>query len=110
MSGAVIRSIELNGATYTSKFSFMTMRLADEVLPGGLEGESGGVSRLSALFWASLQSKHRISRDASDNLVDELGLDAFREFMEEAMTAYKGPAVSADEGNAKPEKDKTKAS
>jgi hypothetical protein len=104
MSGAIFRDIEILGSVYRARFSFATMRMADEVIPGGMESNAvGAVTKLSALFWASLQAAHRITREGSDNLIDEVGLEKIKDFIGEAMSAYNGastPADAGDEGNA----------
>lgn len=103
MSGAVVRQIMIAGVTYTGTFKFGSVRMADEILPGGMDGKSGSIAKLSALFWAVLQPKHRITREGSDALIDEAGPDAVGEFIREGMAAYQGDPedAPADEGNVK---------
>lgn len=103
MSGAVHKAIEIGGTTYRLVFKFGTLRLAEKelgesiaaVFGGG--GEKVGFDALSAVFWAALQPGHRVTREKSDDLIDEAGLSAVMTVLTEGIGAYFGASAPADE-------------
>lgn len=99
MSAAVIKQIEIGDQTFTLVAKFGTMRNAERELgmPITKIGENMGFDALSALFWAFLQPKHRMTRDASDNLVDEFGIETLGTTIAEMLTGYFGTDAGEEE-------------
>ena len=96
--------IEIDGQPYTLTFNFGMARLAEyEIGKHLITAISEGVSldTLSAGWWASLQRKHCMTRDAADNLVDAAGMAEVAKWITEGLTAYFGASDDADEGNVK---------
>ncbi len=103
MSGAVHKVLEIGGATYRLVFKFGTLRLAEKelgesiaaVFGGG--GDKVGFDALSAVFWAALQPGHRVTREKSDDLIDEAGLPAVMAVLTEGISGYFGASAPVDE-------------
>jgi hypothetical protein len=113
--------IEIGGLPYRLVFKFGTLRLAEKelgesiaaVFGGG--GEKVGFDAISAVFWAALQPGHRVTREKSDDMIDEAGLPKVMEVISEGISAYFGVEAAAageeaDEGNAPSPKTKTSKS
>lgn len=104
MSGAVSKPVTIDGHPYTLVFKFGTLRLAEKELGEsvasvfGGDGEKIGFDAVSAVFWASLQSKHMMAREAADDLIDKAGLQQVLAWVGEGVSAYFG----ADEPSATP--------
>lgn len=99
----------------TLTFNFGTMRIAEKELgepiysafkkEAGADGDQYRVSfdALSAIWWAALQRKHRLTRDGADALVDEAGFEQVATWIAEGLGEYFGTSSKADpdDGEAK---------
>lgn len=98
MSAAVILPVEIGGQQLRLSFKFGSMRLAEAELGRPITAElaKGEVSLdvLSCLFWAVLQPNHRMTRDASDDLVDQAGFGTIAGWIGEGVSRYFAPGVS----------------
>lgn len=114
MSAAVQKTVEIDGGAYTLVAKFGTMRLAEKELGVSIPSlvgniENIGFDAISGLFWAFLQPKHRITRDAADNLIDEAGFNVIVDWVGACLSDYFGGGETADEeeaGNASKAKGK----
>lgn len=107
MSGAVFVPVVIGVLTYRLVFKFGTMRIAERELGNPITDEltSGSVSLdvLSCLFWAALQPGHRMTREASDDLIDSAGIEQVGKWIGEGVTAYFGVGKPGlDEQGAEP--------
>ncbi|XUU60641.1 hypothetical protein ACRAQ6_13940 [Erythrobacter sp. HA6-11] len=113
MSGAVTKVLEIGSTTYRMVFKFGTLRMAEKelgeniasVFSGG--GEKVGFDVVNAVFWASLQPAHRVTREKADDLIDEAGLEAVMAQIAAGVAEYFGDDdadASEHEGNDKPAK------
>ena len=96
MSGPVNLPVEIGGARYSLIFKFGTMRLVEAELGQSMfdvmaAGEVGA-NALSAIFWAALQPKHRMVREASDDLIDAAGVVQIGAWIGEGLGQYFGEA------------------
>lgn len=105
MSGAVIKTVSIDGATFRLSFKMGTMRLAEQQLGKEILPNLGSVAGISALFWAVLQPAHRMTQEATDDLIDAAGLKQVGEWLGDGMREYQGvPAEEAeDDGAGEPE-------
>jgi hypothetical protein len=106
MSGAIVTPIEIGNETYTLTFKFGTMRIAEIEIGKpivSLTTSDFGFDVISSLFWAVLQPKHNMTRDASDNLVDVAGVASVGTWVSDGLAAYFKSDV-VDGGNAKAKK------
>lgn len=101
---------DIGDRAFTLNFNFNAMRMAEKELGQPImsvfQKDGAGEVKisfdaLSALWWAVLQRKHRITREACDTLVDEAGLDAVAGWLTEGLSAYFGVAGDSepDEGD-----------
>lgn len=94
MSAAVKLPATIGGQEFRLTFKFGVMRQAEQELgrPITTELASGavGLDVLSCLFWAALQPDHRMSRDASDDLVDTAGLEQVGKWIGDGVGRYFG--------------------
>lgn len=86
-------------------FKFGTIRAAEQALGQPLTSLGGtmGFDAISAIFWAVLQPSLRITQEGSDDLIDELGVEAVTAKIGEGLAAYFGTAetgAGAGEGKA----------
>lgn len=100
MSGAVTKQVEIHGSTYTLTAKFGTARLAEKEIgmpiPRMMQDVSAvGFDAISCLFWAFLQPRHQMTRDGSDNLVDEAGVEKVTEWVGECLAEYFGAGEDA---------------
>lgn len=109
MSGAVIVPAMIAGQSLRLTFKFGTMALAERELgqpvTDALARGSMGLDMLGCLFWAALQPAHRMTRAASDDLVDEAGIEAVAGWVGKGLAQYFGGDVSPDDGPA-PERER----
>ena len=106
MSAAVKLPVTIGGQDLRLTFKFGVMRQAEQELGRAITTElaSGavGLDVLSCLFWAALQPDHRMSRDASDDLVDAAGLAQVGQWIGEGVGRYFGTGdapVQEEAGN-----------
>ena len=59
-----------------------------------------GFDALGAIFWAVLQPSLRITREGSNDLVDELGVEAITGAIVKGLGQYFGGGEAAEEGAA----------
>lgn len=109
MSAAVVKPVAIGGRTWRLTFKFGTIRIFErelgkplaEAFPKGEDAAPVALDTLSALFWASLQPAHRLTRDAADDLVDEAGIEAVGGWIGEGLSAYfAGPARPAEDAGS----------
>jgi hypothetical protein len=120
VNGASHKVIEIGGNTYRLVFKFGTLRLAEKELGEsiaavfGSGGQKVGFDAISAVFWAALQPGHRVTREKSDDLIDDAGLAAVMAVITEGISAYFGASAASaepapgDAGNAPPPKEAKK--
>lgn len=118
MSGAVTLPIDIGGMTYQTVFKFGTMRIAGAEMGKSVmkafSNDEISEDEISAIWWAVLQPNHRITREGSDNLIDEAGFGDIAAHIAKGVAACYGggdaePAAEADAGNApSPAKKKAK--
>lgn len=69
---------EIGGMPRTFVFKFGTMRRAEQELgrplPADMAAGNIGFDAISAIFWAALQPSLAITRDGSDDLIEEMGV------------------------------------
>lgn len=103
MGTPVQKRIEIGDRALTLNFNFTTMRLAEKELGQPIHvvfsdaGANVGFEAISVIWWAALNRKHKMVRDATDNLVDEAGLDQVSTWITEGIGEYMG-AEKAPEG------------
>jgi hypothetical protein len=110
MSAAVELPAAIAGKVYVLTFKFGSMRLAERELGRKITAvfsglEDLGLDEVSALFWAVLQTRHAMDRDASDALIDEAGIVAVVGWIARGLADYFEPGDAepgAAEGNAPP--------
>lgn len=99
--------LEAGGRTLNLVFKFGTMRVAERELgrplTSALASGDVGFDELSAIFWAALQPSLKITREASDDLVDEIGVEAVTKAVLVGVSRVfgKDPGESAAPGEAK---------
>lgn len=106
---AVQLPVTIGERTLNLVFKFGTIRLAEQELgrPISAEMASGnaGLDLISALFWAVLQPSLKITREGSDDLVDEAGFEQVAAWIGTGISRYFGGGDEpAEAGNAKPAK------
>lgn len=104
MSAAVQLPVTIGNTAANLVFKFGTLRQAEQELGRPITAElaSGnvGMDVLSALFWAVLQPSLRITREASDDMVDEVGVEQVAAWIGEGLTRYFAGEHGADESAA----------
>lgn len=106
MSAAIRQPVEIAGQRYVLTWKFGTLRYFEQeigrpaaevfgTMSGTSESETSeqAAQRIpldvwSALFWAALQPSHRLTREATDDLIDEVGLGQAVEWVLRGMAAY----------------------
>lgn len=130
MSAAITVPVVIGTNTWRLTFKFGTIRIFEVELGktmaeafgdfgAGDEAAAEAAARKipmdvwSALFWAALQPAHRVTREASDDLVDEAGLPQVIEWCLRGLAAYNTGDASVFEagqaGNASRAKTAAKA-
>jgi len=106
MTGKVVKTIEIGDQPYTLVAKFGTMVAAEREIgmPIPKLADNMGFDAISALFWAFLQPKHRMTRDASNNLVDDFGIEKTGELVASMLTDYFGGSEEAQVDEGKPGK------
>lgn len=89
------KRIDIDDRAFTLSFNFTTMRMAEKELGAPIHtifngGETVGFEAMSVIWWAALNRKHRMTREATDNLVDEAGLEKVTEWIVEGLAEYSG--------------------
>lgn len=112
MGAPVTLPVQIGEQTYRMVFKFGTIRTFEnaigkplsEAFPqddGEVKPTAMSLDTLSALFWATLQPSHRITREASDDLIDQAGIAQVGEWIGEGMRGYFGGGEAEElEGNA----------
>ena len=110
MTSAVVKTVDIGGRTYSLVAKFGTMRLAEPELgttiPSMMQDVSTiGFDAISALFWAFLQPNHPMTRQSSDDLIDDHGYEAATVLIGELLIDYfipnDDPAPDEEAGNVK---------
>lgn len=106
MSAAVTKVLEAGGQRHELVFKFGTLRMAEAELGKpipSISGENFGFDTISAVLWAVLQPRHKITREASDDLVDHYGLEVIAKTIMAGLADYMSPgedgADAAEAGN-----------
>ncbi|MGB3844309.1 MAG: hypothetical protein WA940_00430 [Sphingopyxis sp.] len=101
------KHVEIGDAALTLHFNFGMMRVAEKEIGSPIFSafkamQSGEVSLdiISVLWWAALNRKHKMTREAADNLVDDAGMDQVATWVMEGLTEYMGGAKA--EGKQEP--------
>lgn len=99
--------IEIDGRPYTLTFNFTTARTAEKEIGQPLtkllqKPDEIGMDAMSAIWWASLQRGHRMTREGADALIDIAGLEPVAKWVAEGLTGYFGGGKKApdDSGDA----------
>lgn len=106
------KTVDIGGQAYTLKFNFGMARLAERELGQSLmsafRAEGDGQARvsldaISAIWWASLQANHPMTRDESDELVDGAGFGAVGQWVADGLGDYfsAGSAKAGAPGKAR---------
>lgn len=104
MAVPVQKRVEIGERALTLNFNFTTMRLAEKELGSPIHvlfadsGANVGFDALSVLWWACLNRKHRMVRDATDALVDEVGIEQVTEWITEGIAEYTGGGQAPETG------------
>lgn len=111
------KNVEIGDVALTLHFNFGMMRVAEKEIGSPIFSafkamEAGEVSLdiISVLWWAALNRKHKMTREAADNLVDDAGMDQVAKWVMEGLTDYMGGSKAKEEpvGNAPKAKAKAK--
>ena len=91
------KPVEIGDRALTLNFNFTTMRLAEKELGAPIHslfngGDAVGFEAMSVIWWAALHRKHRMTREATDMLVDEAGLEQVTTWIVEGLSEYSGTA------------------
>lgn len=97
------KRIEIDDRAFTLNFNFTTMRMAEKELGAPIhmifnDGQAVGFEAMSVIWWAALNRKHKMTREATDTLVDEAGLGQVTTWIIEGLNEYSG--TGKDEGAA----------
>jgi len=98
----VRKLVEIGEDAYTLSFNFGSIRLAEAELGQPVfsvmkTDEPLSLNAVSAIWWSTLQAKHRMTREGADALVDKAGVDAVIEWVITGLGEY------ITDGKAKPE-------
>lgn len=101
------KRIEIDDRAFTLNFNFTTMRMAEKELGAPIHtifngGQAVGFEAMSVIWWASLNRKHRMTREATDALVDEAGLEQVTKWIVEGLGEYSGGGKEDGAANADP--------
>lgn len=101
------KRIDIGDRALTLNFNFTTMRVAEKELGAPIHtifnSEAGavGFEAMSVIWWAALNRKHKMTREATDQLVDEAGLEQVTTWIVEGLSEYSGTGdASADDAPA----------
>lgn len=101
------RTVDIDGEAYTLKFNFgMACAVEQELgvsLQRAFSADAPAMTTIGVVWWAALQASHPMTREASNELIDAVGIEQATQWVIDGISGYfgGGQSKSGDVGKAR---------